>query len=330
MVLDEVMKEAIIKKYAELTGKSEDEARAILEPIFAAGDEEKIKELLVLLDGISQSSSGVAKEVAEAAKAALAASVAQKHFSTAPRLERVLDKITELQLTLQVLDRLLAKKREDDTTMIMNVINQRFQVLESTLTKLVETLTKQSQQQQQQLLVQALENLQKAFQQQLEELRKQLDKHVSKKKTLTVDEIEEIKKKLEALGFEVKKAGTEFDIEKAKQYLKKLGYKIEPGWISADQLQKILEQERERIRKEIREKVLQEIEKEKIDAAEKVVTTAIDRLFNLLSPVIPEVMRGMFGASGTSVSKTSTSSQVIIQETSKVEEAPPAKELEDY
>lgn len=298
--IDAIMKEAVIKKYAQLTGKSEDEVRAILEPIFE--DEDKTKELIDLISKLSmiadKERGTLAGEVADAMKARLLTEVGHKALTPKDKVEKLVEKFEDVALTMKLIDKIFGglheKKNPESESAIVRILESRLSRLEDNFARLLEALEKKADSERESVLANTLKEIQKNMQEQINLLRKELQE-VKSKKMLTINDIEDVKRQLEALGFEVKKAGTEFDIEKAKEFLAKLGYKIEPGWISADQLQKILEEERQKIRQQIREQILKEVETKKITAAEKIVTTAIDRLFEIFQPVLPQAFARALG-----------------------------------
>lgn len=303
--LDAVMREAIIKKYAELTGRSIEEARAILEPLFE-DEENELIDLLYKITQIVGDGEGVAKDVAEAVKANMLLHL-QQRATTKPNL---LDKIQEYALVMQMMDKLLgAKKEEQRPDPYVQIMEQRMQNLENTLKQLMELMVKQQQSSEKNELIKTLKMMQETMQKQIDTLREELKRIKERDIVITSDTIPKIKEQLEALGFELKRAGSDFDVEQAKKFLEKLGYEIKPGWVSADELTKILEKERERVRQEIREKILQEIETKKVETAEKIVTTAIDKLFDLFSPVVPEVIRSIIGPTEEKPNTTNVSTQ---------------------
>ena len=293
--LDAIMKEAIIKKYAEMTGRTIEEARAILEPLLEEEDEE-ILDLIQKISMLTNNGDGVSKDVAEAVKADLLLKLRNATENRGPNM----DKFFEYKLMLEMLNNMTREQRQEPDPHL-KIMEERMTKLEETLNKLMDVMIQQQQSSEKNELIKTLKMMQETMQKQIDTLREELRRiKEDNRLIITPDKLPEIKEQLEALGLEIKKAGSDFDPEAAKKLLEKLGYKVEPGWISADELVKILEKEREKVKKEIRERILEEVETKKVETAEKIVTTAIDKLFDLFEPVVPDVLRSALGLNSTS------------------------------
>jgi len=92
---------------------------------------------------------------------------------------------------------------------------------------------------------------------------------------------EAAKSTLEKLGYKVMPADKPSSEAEAIEYLKARGYHIEEPHITREQLQKILEEEREKMRQEFDAELQKSVEERKIKAAETLVERAIDRVFDI-------------------------------------------------
>jgi len=315
------LKEELIRKYMKIKKIPREKAIELLEPIF--DDRKKMRELLetlAFLEQLDTSKQGpLTRDVIDATKAKIITQVAMPRGPLS-RLQEWMDRIAEFRVMMKLINEMFREEERQSVPRgqdryidtIVKVLGERINRLEENLSRLIDVLSKRQTEEAQNIIAQKLEKIFDNMQQQINVLRQELDalkKLPQQKQELTLDDLENLKKKLEALGFKLKAPGEgEIDIEKAKEYLAKLGYKIEPGWVSADQLSKLLEEERKKIYELVRKEILKEVEEKKVTAAENIMRTAIDKLFELAKPVLPAVFGKALGTE-TQTTYAQTTSQ---------------------
>jgi len=275
--------EVLVKKYAKLKGISEEDARKFLAPILE--DEDKVKEYLELLsylDAVETSPGSPAHEVKELLKVQALASMARAHEEKMSKdpVERVLEQALKAQQAIQILNRFLPQTEDPRN----KYIEERISRLEGAIEKLIQTLQESRERETSQQFLQALDKIVSKINDQIKILAQRIEK-IEKERF----SIQEMKRALEQLGFKVLTPAEVpmVDIEKAKEILRKLGYKVEPGFISADQLQKILAEEREKVRQEVKKEIEKEVERDRIEATKEAVITG----FKIFGDAIKEILK---------------------------------------
>lgn len=281
---EELMKLALIRKYAKVKGISEERAKELLAPILT--DKDKIKEYLDILsvvDSIDTKPGSVADEVKETIKAQAITKLGSMMTKNEEEddLESTLKKILKWQKELQIIEKVMGSSQ--DPRIIS--LEQKFNNLESTLAKLVETLKENQQNKLTQQLAETISKLNESIQKQLSDLRSKIEK--IEKEEFAFD-IEKIKEKLERIGWKVAPPGqNEFDLEKVIERLKKLGFEVKSGYLKAEEVKKLIEEEKKKWEQQKREELEKEIEKDRVEATKETVITG----FKILGETLKEVLR---------------------------------------
>jgi len=137
-------------------------------------------------------------------------------------------------------------------------------------------------------------------------LKSKLKSIVEPMQPLEENEIETLKKKidsleseakatLEKLGYKVTREDMPITEEEAKKLLEERGYTIQSRYVDRSEVDKLIEKEREKWEKEHNISLEERMEEKKIEGAERVVSTAIDKIVDIFRPAVSSA----FGQSAT-------------------------------
>lgn len=284
------MSENLIKTLAQKYGLSEEDVRLALEMI--GGGEDEVSKTLSTVVSSGEALAKTPKDVQQAIAPLVAATVL-KQLSADPFQQKMLS-LTGSLLTIKTLlgeDKSVEKLVESITGEI-KALNERLAKIEES--KKSEEI---------QAVVEAIENLRGD----MEELRSRIEKGPATVESQTIanpleqarnqlndfaNTLNTITEGLKALGFEVRKPGEVKhvdDIDKAKQILERYGYEVKPRYMTEEEFQRRLQEERRRFEK-LLEKRLRRSEKiaeAKARQVEALVALGIEilrRLHSLTSP----------------------------------------------
>jgi DNA repair exonuclease SbcCD ATPase subunit len=260
-----VVSESLVKALAQKYGVSEEDVKLALEMI---GGEDELSKMISTITTAGEALAKTPENVQQAIAPLIAATVLRQ-LSTDPFQQKMLS-LTGSLLTIKTLlgEDKGVEKLVDSVMSELKTLNEKIAKIEES--KRSEEI---------QALAESVENLRKG----LEELREELKMKVENQSTAVAQQatatnlLANIRSQLEefsstlntlvdtlkALGFEVKKPGEVKpvdDIDRAKQLLEKYGYEIKPRYMTEEEFQRRLQEERRRLEK-LFEKKLRKSEK---------------------------------------------------------------------
>ena len=297
---DELLKEALVKKYAKLRNIPEEEARKLLSPILE--DEDKMKDILEtlsLLDSIDTKPGTLSDEIKEALKSKAMIKLGDTIDEDEDDIEKLMKKALRWQKELKIIESILGTSEDPR----IQALESKFSTLERTLRELVDTLRSSKQNELTKEIVDTISKLNESIQKQIEAINKRLEK--LEKEALEFD-IDKIKRKLEKIGWSVKPPGSEeWDIEALKKKLEKYGFKVEPGFITWDRLKEILEEERKKWEEQRKKELEEAIERDRIEATKETITEGFRILGQVLRDIFKPVVRKQLSEVSEELEKTS-------------------------
>ena len=256
------MSESLVKALAQKYGLSEEDVKLALEMI---GGEDELSKMISTVATTGEALAKTPKDVQQAIAPLVAATVLRQ-LSADPFQQKMLS-LTGSLLTIKTL-----LGEDKGVERLVQSITDQIRALNERLAKLEET--KKSEEIQ--AIAQSIENLRAD----LEELRSRMESGptaVTQQVASTANPLAQASSQLDeftrtlnavvdglkALGFEVKKPGEVKpidDIDKAKEILVKYGYEVKPRYMSEEEFQRRLQEERRRYEK-LLEKRLRKSEK---------------------------------------------------------------------
>jgi len=262
----EDLKERFKKKFSD----------KVFDLVFESNEEDETAKTIGMVGAMGEALSKAPKESTDAI-----ASVLTAHLISQPR-ETTADKIMSMVAAMKALD----KSEDSDTKELLKTLIEKITDIEA---KYLDTKTKMTEEE--------LKRERDELLQRLDEITQRLapsgegggpESPIDALKDIVkqLKELDEIKKDLaEALGVKGGKEG-ETSLEDAKKRLEALGYKVQ-GPVSADELERVIEQVQKETERKIREEMKREEKKERI-------------LLEFLTSFLPNVMSGVGESAGTS------------------------------
>ena len=316
--------ELIVKRYALATGRSEEEARAVLSAlkerrpdryeriksilgVFAEyGDKVKDPVMLTLLRPV------LAEEVTKSLRSDDVVDIARE-ASTA--MSRVIAQTAGVVGALKTLDTLMPP---EETRRKADVVSKELEELkkrnEELMAKINELLEEKKSKELEELKAKLDEQAQ-VISALAEEVKRIKETPSQPVKPMTPEEFaeqlakkrEEARKFLENLGFKVVERGEELTPEKLKELATKYGFKVVEAKIPLEEYEKRLKEIEEKMKEEVRkayEKGKEDAKREfdekmmerQIKAVENISERAIDRL---ISEILGPILRAVFASTGT-------------------------------
>jgi DNA repair exonuclease SbcCD ATPase subunit len=283
--------ESLVKALAQRYGMSEEDVRLALEMI---GGEDEVSKILSTITTAGEAIAKTPKDVQQAIAPLVAATVLRQ-LSTDPFQQKMLS-LTGSLLTIKTL------LGEDKTVeKLVDSIMGEIKALNEKIAKLEES--KKSEEIQ--ALAESIENLRKD----MEELRREIEKRESATTTpqnASTNPLEQARSQisefvnalnavidgLKALGFEIRKPSEVKpidDIDRAKRLLESYGYEVKPRYMTEEEFQRRLQEERRRLQR-IFERKLRKSEKiaeakaRQVEAIAAVVLEIVRNIRNLIQP----------------------------------------------
>lgn len=286
----DLMKQALIKKYARVKGISEEEAKSLLEPIM--GDKDKIQELLdvlQLIDSIETKPNSISDEIKEVIKSKALIKLGEKTIEDEEDdIEEIIKKAMKWKKQLDLVEKILGGSSEDPRII---ALEQKFNDLKESLNSLVNLLRNKEENEVTKEIVNSIKALNENIQKQIEAINKRIEKLEHEG---GIPDIDKIKRQLEKIGWRVQPPGSEeFDLDAIKKKLEKYGFKIEPGFLTWDKVKEILEEERKKWEQQIRKDLEKEIERDRVEATKETLITGFKVLGEVLKDVLKPVTHKM-------------------------------------
>jgi len=321
--VSEGISDILVKRYAQTSGLSEEEARQVLEAIREKRPDrfEQLRQTLELLS-----------EYGEKVKDPLLLTVlkpmiadqimgGREEDSIADKISRAIREAAAAKLAVDSVTKILGEKREEPPP--PQVPQEVVDSLNRALNEIDDLKKKLSKARKSKTL-----KLIKALEEQVKGLRDELQK-VKEAPPKEEDEIERIVQKmherkekakefLEALGYTVKEG--EIPPERVKELAEKYGWKVVEAKVSLEELERLKREMEERIKREVeeaykrgREDAQREIDEKmlekQLNALQNIVQSAVDRVIGeVIGPVVRNALAGQIGggSGGSGASGEST------------------------
>jgi uncharacterized phage infection (PIP) family protein YhgE len=285
------LSESLVKTLAQKYGLSEEDVKLAFEMI---GGEDELSKMISTVATAGEALAKTPKDVQQAIAPLVAATVLRQ-LSADPFQQKMLS-LTGSLLTIKTL---LGEDRSVER--LVQSITDQIEALNERLAKLEET--KKSEEVK--AVAEAIENLRRD----MEELRREITEKgstaVMPQATSTnpleqaknqisefVNVLNAVTEGLKALGFEVKKPGETRsidDVNKARELLERYGYEVKPRYMTEEEFQRRLQEERRRLEKMFERRLrksekIAEAKARQVEAIAAVVLEVVRNIRNLIQP----------------------------------------------